>query len=536
MERLSFAATGSIEGNTLSGVAHTFGTRTKRGSVLMEFAAGSFDKALANSDVRAFWNHDTTYLLGRQSAGTVTLTAAQDGLHYSIDLPDTSYAADLKALIARGDLSEMSFGITPGEVAKSKDAAGNTVITHTSVASIFDISPVSLPAFDGTTTQLHSEDPMDIPEIMDAMQTAADAGDNDTFAEQEAALEAAQKTEANRARIAELRKVPVGMPAVIRATPKGDNGLDFAFEQYLRTGQANSDLTFAQTVGSTTGGGFTVPESFLTRLQERRVAFGGLMNVAESLTTGDGRPLSWPSVVPAVYTEADIAAEGAASAAGADIVFGEVTLGAFKYTSTGTGNVPLKVSVELLQDASFDIAAYVARHLGERIARKQAYDLCNGAGTTEPLGIAYGTAGTIEADIATYANLNNLVHALDPWYRPNAKWIMNDATMAIIENLADSEDRPLLVPGDRGFGQTIGSATLLGYPVVIDQAMPTMNTDNVIGIAFGDWQQAYIVRHVKDVQVLANPYGTVGYVQFDAWARMDGKIQNTYAMVTGEGV
>jgi HK97 family phage major capsid protein len=77
--------------------------------------------------------------------------------------------------------------------------------------------------------------------------------------------------------------------------------------------------------------------------------------------------------------------------------------------------------------------------------------------------------------------------------------------------------------------------SLLGYPVIIDQAMPTWAADDVIGAGFGDWREAYIVRHVKAVQVLVNPFIATGYVGYDAWARMDGKVQNASAYVTGEG-
>jgi HK97 family phage major capsid protein len=331
-----------------------------------------------------------------------------------------------------------------------------------------------------------------------------------------------------------------GAPAVIGAQARGDRAAEVAFDNYLRTGIPNSDLTFAQTEGTPAAGGYAVPDTFLNRLTERRVAFGGLMNEAENITTADGRPIAWPSVVPPVYTEADIAAEGAASAAGADLVFGEVTLGAYKYTSTGTGNVPVKVSVELAQDALFDVGALVTRFLGERIARKQAYDLCNGSGSGAPQGIAYGISGTIEADPTGFAAFSNLVHALDPAYRAGAKWIMNDTTAKGIEQLLDgasgTSGRPLLVNAIQGIEGPSNNYQLLGYPVVIDQAMPTWAADDVIGAAFGNWKEAYIVRHVKEVQVLVNPYAAVGYVVYDAWARMDGKVQNAYAYVTGEGV
>lgn len=392
---------------------------------------------------------------------------------------------------------------------------------------------------------------MTIAEIKSAMDAIVFGATNENrtltddettaYEAKEVELQAAQKSEEITRRHA-VYSAPVidGFPATIKATPKGEAAETYAFNQYLRTGLPNADLTFAQTEGSSAGGGYAVPDAqFLNRFTEKRTAFGGLMNAAENVTTPTGAPLQWPSVIAAVSTAADIAAEGATTAVGADIVFAEVTLGAYRYIATGASNLPLKVSVELLQDASFDIGAFVAKRLAERIARKQAYDLCNGSGTNEPQGIAYGTAGTIEHDPDGFAAFSNLVHALDPEYRTGAKWIMNDTTLKGIEQLLDgpsgTSGRPLIVTSTNGIENASSNSSLLGYPIIIDQAMPTWAADDVIGAAFGKWDEAYIVRHVRDVQVLVNPYEAVGYVTYHAWARMDGKVQNSAAYVTGEG-
>jgi HK97 family phage prohead protease len=156
-EQLTFGATAEVSGRTLTGVAHAFGTRTLVGNRYFEFAPSAFDEALKVSDVRAFWNHDTQLLLGSQHAGTVDVVAKPDGLHYRIEVPETTYADDMLALIKRGDLSSMSFGIFPGKVTTSKAPDGKQVVTHISVKSLFDISPVSMPAFaTGTSIALHS--------------------------------------------------------------------------------------------------------------------------------------------------------------------------------------------------------------------------------------------------------------------------------------------------------------------------------------------------------------------------------------------
>lgn len=155
-ERISFAATAEVRGDTLVGVAHAFGAIAKVGGRYETMAPGSFDNALKSSDARALVEHDRSKVLGRQSSGTLRLSATPQGLAYEVDLPDTTYANDLKALVARGDIGEASFSFVPGTFTLAKSADGKQVRTHTSVAELIDISPVALPAFDGTSVALRS--------------------------------------------------------------------------------------------------------------------------------------------------------------------------------------------------------------------------------------------------------------------------------------------------------------------------------------------------------------------------------------------
>ena len=226
-------------------------------------------------------------------------------------------------------------------------------------------------------------------QIMADMEAITSAGSADGLDEAqvsayealESELQAANKSAEVFARHAAY-KTPIGdgFPAVISRQARGDAALDAAFSAYLRTGQANSDLTFAQTEGTNSAGGYLVPDTFRNQLIERRKAYGGLLNAAFQLTTATGSPIEWPTVDNTASDKADVVAEGAVSAVGADITFGTVTMNAYRYAATGTGNVPVKVSYELLQDAAFDVGAYVARALGERIRRKMAYDVIRGSG------------------------------------------------------------------------------------------------------------------------------------------------------------
>lgn len=399
-----------------------------------------------------------------------------------------------------------------------------------------------------------------IKEISDAMQAVVDLAAAETrslsddevatYEGLEAELKSAQRSDEIFSRQAAYRTPVVGFPAVVKATPKGDDAETYAFEQYLRTGRANADMqTFAQTVGSDAGGGYTVPSGFRTKIVERLMAYGGIRPLAEQLDTSNGQPLEWPTNddTPSAQTDAgfraDIVAEGASSAVGADIVFGTKTIGAYRYAATGTGNVPVKVSVELLQDSAFDIAGFVARKLGERIGRKQAYDLAMGTGSGMPEGLFDqtlhpGDVATASGSVPTYAKLNELIHKVDVAYREqgNCRWIMNDSTMMVLENITDATlGRPLLLPAQGSIAGAIPSGTLLGYPVTIDNAVPS-GANNVNFIAFGDFRAAFVVRNVRDVQILVNPYAATGYVVYDGWARMDSVIQDNHAYATMEGL
>lgn len=312
---------------------------------------------------------------------------------------------------------------------------------------------------------------------------------------------------------------------------------DRAFEHYLRTGNPPSELAEfrAQSEGTNTAGGYLVPAGFRAKLIERMKEYGGIADNAEVINTAEGNTLSYPTVDDTANV-GEIVAEGGTFAAGADLVFGTRSLTAYKYMAGGAGNLPLKVSWELLQDSAFDVAAFVARKLGERIARVQAVHWATGTGSGQPQGIVTpittsGTIGTL-----AYADLLATINFLDPAYWAGAKWLMNQATWATIQGLVDTTGRPLINQQNEGIGNTIGGQNLLGFPVVIDQAMPSKATGAKF-LAFGDIREAYVIRRVKDVTLvtLNELYAANGQTGFMAWARADGAVQNVNAIVVRTG-
>ncbi|MBB4267599.1 HK97 family phage prohead protease [Roseospira visakhapatnamensis] len=118
---------------------------------------GAFADSLEREDVRALFNHDPNVILGRNRAGTLRLGEDAEGLAIEIDPPDTQAARDLMVSIARGDVSQMSFGfiVRPGGQSWEKDAEGRVLRTLTAVR-LLDVSPVVFPAYPDTAVAVRA--------------------------------------------------------------------------------------------------------------------------------------------------------------------------------------------------------------------------------------------------------------------------------------------------------------------------------------------------------------------------------------------
>ena len=128
------------------------------GSFREYVAPGAFTKTLKDgADVRALLNHDPNFVLGRTKAGTLTLREDAKGLWYSVTPPDTQWARDLVAVMRRGDIDQSSFTFRTVKdrwgVGKTDD--GNEIDERWLLeAQLFDVSPVTYPAYEGTSVGL----------------------------------------------------------------------------------------------------------------------------------------------------------------------------------------------------------------------------------------------------------------------------------------------------------------------------------------------------------------------------------------------
>lgn len=124
---------------------------------------GAFARALREKqDVRALFNHDETYVLGRSTAGTLMLREDKVGLFAEITPPDSQTINDLVVTpIERGDISGQSFAfmIAPaGEVVTiMTDASGRTLEDREILdVDLYDVGPVTFPQYESTDIALRA--------------------------------------------------------------------------------------------------------------------------------------------------------------------------------------------------------------------------------------------------------------------------------------------------------------------------------------------------------------------------------------------
>lgn len=114
---------------------------------------GAFRRAIEEKqDVKALWNHDSGVVLGRTTSGTLRIAEDDKGLAIEIDLPNTTAAADLRELIARGDVDQMSFAfITRLDEWTERIVDGRmSVVRELQDVDLYDVSPVTFPAYEET--------------------------------------------------------------------------------------------------------------------------------------------------------------------------------------------------------------------------------------------------------------------------------------------------------------------------------------------------------------------------------------------------
>src|SRR5215831_1348635 len=271
-------------------------------------------------------------------------------------------------------------------------------------------------------------------------------------------------------------------------------------------------------VTTTSAGKETIPAGFIYNLEQALLAYGGVRQNATVIRTDSGNTLPYPTMND-TSNKGAILAEATSFGTSVDPTFSQLVLGAFKYSSK-----PIFMSYELTQDSAFDLGALVGDWLGTRIARIQNDHFTTGAGTTLPKGLTVaGTLGKTAASMTAFLadELIDLVHSLDPAYRPNASFMMSDPILAVIRKFKDTTNQYIWNPSY----QMGVPDRLLGYRYTVNQSMATALTTGQKLVLFGDFSK-YLIRDVSTIRLvrLTERYADTDQIAFIAFMRSDGNL------------
>lgn len=206
------------------------------------------------------------------------------------------------------------------------------------------------------------------------------------------------------------------------------------------------------------------------------------------------------------------------------------------------GRVEPKATQQMLEDASIDIEAWLARKVADKIGRGEAYSFVKGTGVDRPRGFAtYTTAATADSSrawgqmehVKTGANgdfaasspadvIFTLVGAMKPAYLPNARFVTTREVITKIRKFKGATTGDYLWQP----GLTAGTPDrLLGYPITLAADLDALTTDS-LSLAFGDFAEGYQIVDRVGMTTLRDPYTAKPYIKFYTRLRVGGAVIN----------
>ncbi len=307
-------------------------------------------------------------------------------------------------------------------------------------------------------------------------------------------------------------------------------------ERYLRKGlEAGVELK-ALSGATDAAGGYAVPEELDARIDKTLTAISPIRGIANVVKVGSA---GYRKLVTTGGTPSGWVAETAARP--------ETNTPDFMEIAPPFGELYANpaASQAMLDDAAFDVEAWLASEIATEFARAEGAAFVSGNGTNRPKGFlahptattadgvrAFGTLQFLATGVAggfpasnPQDKLIDLVQSLRSPYRQGAVFVMNSATASAIRKFKTDDGAFLWQPGLVS-GQP---DSLLGYPVVEAEDMPDLAA-NSLSIAFGNFRAGYLIAERSETQILRDPFTNKPFVHFYATKRVGGQVMNSEAI------
>ena len=302
------------------------------------------------------------------------------------------------------------------------------------------------------------------------------------------------------------------------------------FEQWLHGKAEYKDLT----VGSQPDGGYLVQPTIATMVTTRQWETSAIRQIANVVTIG---------------TDAyEIPLDNDEAASGGWV--GETQSRPNTNTpQIGDQRIPVneqyanpRVSQKMLDDASMDIEAWLAKKIADKLTRVENASFVVGDGNKKPRGfLTYpdlttpntfqqGAVERVQSGVTGgigYDGLIDLTTALKDYYEPRARFVGQRASFGKIMKIKDGESRPIFNLMYNNGGAV--ALNILGKEFTFAADMPAVVTGN-LAMAYGDFEEAYTIVDRMGIRTLRDPYTSKPFVQFYTTKRVGGDVTTFEAL------
>ena len=318
-----------------------------------------------------------------------------------------------------------------------------------------------------------------------------------------------------------------------------------AFASFLRTGEGEGHLrelnaqgdrariNAALSVGTDSAGGYLAPTEWDRMVHKAQVIISPMRRLSNVVQTSvGGYSTVWSDNAWGSGWVGETAARPSTSNP------------ALSTLSFASGEIYANVAItqRLLDDSLINVEEWITTELGNEFTKQEGIAFLSGNGVNKPYGLlAYAPGGVAAAlhpagalgvtnsgHATTIPNTDILItfaYALSSAYRQNATWLMNSTTAATIAKMKDGQGNYIWREGFMA-GQP---ATLLGYPVEIDEGMPAIGAD-AFAVAFGDFRAGYLINDRFGTRILRDPFTNKPFVQFYATKRVGAGVLDPNAI------
>lgn len=293
-----------------------------------------------------------------------------------------------------------------------------------------------------------------------------------------------------------------------------------AFEKFVRKG--NDTELKSLSVGTDADGGYLVPEEMSSEIVKAVYESSPLRQLASVQTISTD---TLEMITDLGEMTSGWVAETAARTATNTAQIGKLSFSVHELYANP------QITQKLLDDAAFNMEAWINQKVSEKFARAEATAFISGDGSAKPKGILAYTAGTGTGEVEQIAaaddvtivgdDLVNLQAAVKEAYQANSVFLMNRSTVKMIRKLKDSNGLYLWQPSL----QLGASDSILGKPVMMASDMPAVAA-SALSVAYGDFKQAYQIIDRVGIRVLRDPFTNKPYVGFYTTKRVGGGVKD----------